>query len=312
MDTPVVFISYSHDNESHKNWVLKLATRLRENGVNTILDRWNISLGGDIAAFIERGLSKSDRILCICTDIYVKKANEGKGGAGYEKQIISAEYLKNQNTKTVIPLIRNEKSMVPTFLEGRLYIDFSDEKSFEKNYEALLREILQEPSLPIPSIGENPFKNIKEFARQIFIPSSEKYLSPAPTGNATFDYSNNNGRYAIGQKELLFELAFSKASDTSIYIYNDPQSIDNVALVKDVTEIYLINDARRYDASSRDRCAQTNQICVLKNKNGYYAAIKILDIKDDTRGAINDEITFDYVIQTNGSSDFTNLEMKNE
>ena len=30
---PKVFISYSHDSEEHKSWVLQLATRLRSNGV---------------------------------------------------------------------------------------------------------------------------------------------------------------------------------------------------------------------------------------------------------------------------------------
>lgn len=38
---PEVFISYSHDNDEHKEWVLQLATRLRSNGIDVILDRWN-------------------------------------------------------------------------------------------------------------------------------------------------------------------------------------------------------------------------------------------------------------------------------
>jgi len=50
---PTVFISYSHDSEEHKNWVLQLATRLRLNGVDIILDSWNLKLGSDIASFME-------------------------------------------------------------------------------------------------------------------------------------------------------------------------------------------------------------------------------------------------------------------
>ncbi len=49
-----------------------------------------------------------------------------------------------------------------------------------------------------------------------------------------------------------------------------------------------------------------NEIAVMQNTNGFYSAIKILDIKDDTRMDNNDEVTFEYVIQTNGSPDFTN------
>ena len=50
---PKCFISYSHDNEDHKEWVLNLASRLVENGVNVILDQWNLSLGGDLPSFME-------------------------------------------------------------------------------------------------------------------------------------------------------------------------------------------------------------------------------------------------------------------
>jgi hypothetical protein len=38
---PQVFISYSHDSDEHKNWIIQLATRLRSNGVDVILDVWN-------------------------------------------------------------------------------------------------------------------------------------------------------------------------------------------------------------------------------------------------------------------------------
>ena len=34
---------------------------------------------------------------------------------------------------------------------------------------------------------------------------------------------------------------------------------------------------------------------------------KILSIKDDTRGALNDEVSFEYIIQTNGTPDFTTI-----
>jgi len=304
---PTVFISYSHDSEEHKNWVLQLATRLRSNGVNVILDRWNLKLGSDLASFMERGLSKSQRIVSICSDIYVKKANEGKGGAGYEKQIMTAEFINDQNTNWVIPLIKNnpDTKKTPTFLGGRMYISFEEPHLYESKYEELLRDLLDEPVLPIPPIGKNPFQTIKEFAQQKFIPNNEKYSSPATSGKVTFDYSNNNGRYFIGQGELMFELDFSKSSDWNIQLLNDPSSIRTVAIAKGISEITQITDARIYDGSSRIRRPSINQVAVLQNTNGFYAGIKILNVKDDTRGADTDEITFDYFIQTNGSPDFS-------
>ncbi len=304
---PTIFISYSHDTEAHKDWVLQLATRLRSNGVNIMLDRWNLKLGSDLASFMERGLSKSNRVICICSDTYVKKANEGKGGAGYEKQIMTAELIKDQNTNWVIPLIKSNSTekKTPIFLSGRMYISFEEPYLYEAKYEELLRDILDEPILPIPPIGKNPFQTVKEFAQQKFIPSSEKYVSPGTSGTVMFDYSNNNGRYFIGQAELMFELLFVKSSTRNIQLYNDPSSIRTVAIAKDVTEIKHIEDARIYDGSSRVRRPSINQVAVLQNANGFYAAIKILSIKDDTVDAEYDEISFDYFIQTNGSPNFS-------
>ncbi|MBF0563806.1 MAG: toll/interleukin-1 receptor domain-containing protein [Nitrospirae bacterium] len=39
MSAPIVFLSYSHDTDAHKEWVLKLATDLRAQGVDARLDQ---------------------------------------------------------------------------------------------------------------------------------------------------------------------------------------------------------------------------------------------------------------------------------
>ena len=304
---PIVFVSYSHDSEEHLEWVLQLATRLRSDGVDTILDRWKLSPGQDLAVFMEEGLSSSHRVLCICSQAYVDKADAGRGGVGYEKQIITAELLADLNQDRVIPVIRNnpQTQKLPRFLGSRLYIDFEEDNLYESKYEELLRALLDEPLLPVPELGKSPFETTREYAEQRFIPGSETYVSPAPKGIVTFDYSNNDGKYSIGSDAYMFETKWSKASDRRIHVYNDPPSILTVALVKDKQEISSIDDARIYDGSSRDRSPNVGQIVLLQNTNGLFAALKILDIKDDTRGSQFDELTFEYVIQTNGTPDFT-------
>ena len=220
---------------------------------------------------------------------------------------MTAEFINDQNTNWVIPLIKNNPNprKTPTFLGGRMYISFEEAHLYESKYEELLRDLLGEPVLPIPPIGKNPFQTIKEFAQQTFIPNSEKYTSPASSGTVTFDYSNNNGRYFIGQGELMFEIDFSKSSDINIQLLNDPSSIKTVSIAKGLNNINDIRDARSYDSSSRIRRPRINEVAILQNINGFYSAIKILDIKDDTRNDRNDEITFEYFIQTNGSPDFS-------
>ncbi len=302
-----VFVSYSHDSEEHSDWVLQLATRLRANGVDAVLDKWNLRLGQDLAAFMENGLSGSHRVLCICSQVYVDKADAGIGGVGYEKQIITAELLADLNRDWVVPVIRNnpQTRKLPRFLGSRRYIDFEEDRLYESKYEELLRALLDEPILPVPELGKNPFETAKAYAQQRFIPGPEKYVSPALKGSVAFDYSNNDGKYSIGSGAYMFETKWTKASDRSIYILNDPPSILSVALVKDKQEISSINDARIYDGSSRSRCPSVGQIVLMKNVNGFFAALKVLDIKDDTRESQWDQLTFEYVIQTNGTPDFT-------
>jgi hypothetical protein len=93
MSHPEVFISYSHDSQDHKLWVLNLATRLRTNGVDAILDQWDLGPGGDLPHFMEQSISRSSRVLMVCTERYVEKANAGTGGVGYEKMIVTSDLV---------------------------------------------------------------------------------------------------------------------------------------------------------------------------------------------------------------------------
>lgn len=134
--------------------------------------------------------------------------------------------------------------------------------------------------------------------------SDAKYHSPALSGSVTFDYSNNNHSFSLGNGYFLFETRWSKASDTSIHAYNDPPSISGIAIAKGAEAIADIRDASAFDFSSRSRTPTTGQILIWRNANGLYAATKIIAIQDDTRGASSDKLTIEYVILGVGGHDF--------
>lgn len=159
MKAPSVFISYSHDSEDHKAWVLRLATDLRERGVDATLDQWELVLGQDLAAFMQKGILEADRVLLVCSGSYVSKAEAGSGGVGFERLIVTAEVVQNIDTKKFIPLLRSNAGevRVPRFLGPRLYIDFTDDVAYESKREDLLRELLGAPRLVKPPLGANPF-----------------------------------------------------------------------------------------------------------------------------------------------------------
>ncbi|WP_311327708.1 toll/interleukin-1 receptor domain-containing protein [Capnocytophaga sputigena] len=156
-NAPKVFISYSWDGKAHEKWVLNLATKLRENGIDAILDQWELELGKPIPNFMENSLAKSDRVICVITPNYYNKTINPNGGVGYEYSIISAEIMEEIDTQKFIPLLKeggNEN--IPKSLKGRTYIDMRKDNSFKDRLEDLLRDIYKEPKNKKPPIGKKP------------------------------------------------------------------------------------------------------------------------------------------------------------
>jgi hypothetical protein len=180
---PKVFISYSHDSPEHKQWVSELAARLRRNGVDAILDQWDLGLGDDITRFMERGIVDADRVLVICTDQYVKKANSDEGGVGYERMIVNAELVQNLGTDKFIPIIRQISGIekTPAFLGTRVYADFTKDSQFDVECEKLIRELHDMPLIEKPPLGEHPFPSVEPDARPTEIPEEVKSASAAYT-----------------------------------------------------------------------------------------------------------------------------------
>ena len=152
---PKVFISYSWDNQNHEEWVLKLAATLRENGVDVILDKWELNRPGQLLPnFMERSIAESQRVICVMTPNYKKKTDQLTGGVGFEYSIITAELFSNIDTTKFIPLIRagEDHDAIPVALRGRKYVDMRGSESTEE----LLRDIYKEPKYEKPPLGEKP------------------------------------------------------------------------------------------------------------------------------------------------------------
>lgn len=167
------------------------------------------------------------------------------------------------------------------------------------NKTAIVVTVLWIPSIVILYYGI--WKNTKT----LFTFSKNLYLSRRLSGEITFNYSNNDGKYILWSNEQLFELKFSKASDVSIHIYKDPPSIEWIWIANWIYDIWEVKDVTNIDMSSRTRALKEWEIVILKNIYWNYCAIKILDIKDNTRSDSKDEITFKYVINSDWYKDFS-------
>lgn len=293
MDNPIVFISYSHDNEEHKSWVLKLSSDLRKHGVDAILDQWDLPIGNDLRFFMENGLSSSKLVLCICSENYVQKVNTGKGGSGYEGMIMTQPLLQDANSDYIIPIVRNNYSedKVPKAFGSKLHIDFSDDDKYVVKYSELLARIYGEDTKRKPPLGDNPYNG--NLSKQIDIKTEIEtvlYHSPSMGGTVIFRFDNNNGHYYIGNGEYMFDTRWSRAGNNSIHVYG------LVGYKTGEKEFPKFEDLYSYDYSSNSRTIHIGEIVIFRNMNGHFAAVKLGEVKSASHGNPHDEMTFDYKI----------------
>jgi len=159
MTIPKCFISYSWDSNSHKKWVRYLAEKIRESGVEVILDQWHLQLGSDLTRFMEEAIRDSDCILLICTPNFAKKSNAGIGGVGYEKTIVTGEIFQGINQpEKFVPILRlgTADESLPSYLKSKVFANFTDDRLFNENFLELLRHIHKSPAYSPPPIGPKP------------------------------------------------------------------------------------------------------------------------------------------------------------
>lgn len=181
------------------------------------------------------------------------------------------------------------------------------EKGISKVYIGMLDpnpKIYLEGCMKLKAAGISVEYYAQPFREEIKIDNNEfieQYkANPELEGEATFDYTNNNGNYTVGHQEFIFDLKFGGASNTSIHVYHDNASIEYIADAYDCTNIEEIADATIYDSSSRTRTINKSGIVLFKNRNGFFCAVKILEIHKTSHGGDRNEVSISYRILTKG------------
>lgn len=149
-NVPKVFISYSWESKEHSDWVNSLADKLLADGIEAIIDSYDVSPGDRLTKFMESSIKDSDYVIIICTEEYKRKANNREKGVGYESHIISAELYNNHNDRKFIPIIRQGdfNTALPTYLDGKLAIDLRGNPFNETAYKDLIASIFKVKKKP--------------------------------------------------------------------------------------------------------------------------------------------------------------------
>jgi len=179
---PKVFISYSWSSSAHQELVKSWADRLLEDGIDVVLDIYDLKEGHNKYAFMESMvLDKTiSHVLVICDKEYSKKADAKTSGVGTESQIISKQVYDKVNQTKFIPIVceYDDKgdACTPLFISSAIYINFSSFERVNENWETLIRVLHGKPLHRKPAIGKSPSYITSEISENL-TPSATKFNS---------------------------------------------------------------------------------------------------------------------------------------
>ncbi len=159
---PKVFISYSWSSPGHQSLVRQWAEQLVADGIDVVLDIYDLKEGHDKFAFMERMVTDASvtHVLVICDKAYSEKADARKAGVGTESQIISKKVYEKVDQSKFIPIAcefaDSGGPFLPAFLKSRIWIDFSSPEAVNENWERLIRLIYGKPLHEKPKLGKSP------------------------------------------------------------------------------------------------------------------------------------------------------------
>jgi TIR domain len=162
MEEPKVFISYSWTDQSHQELVKHWADRLVADGVDVVLDIYDLKEGDDKYAFMESMVTdpKVTHVLVISDRAYAEKADARKAGVGTESQIISSEVYSKVKQSKFIPIVcefgDDGEPFLPTFMKSRMWINLSNPEAENENWEQLIRLLYGKPQHVKPKKGKVP------------------------------------------------------------------------------------------------------------------------------------------------------------
>ncbi len=173
---PRVFITFSHGYAAHDDLVLSLSERLRQGGIDTILDLYEKGTPAEgWPRWMLNQFDEADFVLLVCTETYYRRFRghevSGKGkGADWEGAIITQNIYDTRSVTTkFVPVLFDaaDQAFIPEPVRGRNFYVLTSEDAYLELYDVLL---LQAGIAPSP-IGE-PKRKPRENASPLVFPNA--------------------------------------------------------------------------------------------------------------------------------------------
>ena len=186
---PKVFISYSWTS---KERAIELADGLLGNGVDVVIDVYDLRGGMNKYAFMQRSVNDPsiEKVLLLCDKSYKEKADSFQGGVGDETMVISPEIYGKVEQEKFIPLVleRDEQGepFLPAMVKPLIYFDLSDLTRAEEEFARLVRNLWGVPDRRKPALGprpawlEMPAANVSSINSQMHVLAAITRSNPNP------------------------------------------------------------------------------------------------------------------------------------
>jgi hypothetical protein len=163
---PRLFISYSHDSREHQDRVRALADRLRQDGIDALIDQYDIAPPNGWPMWMDREIQKADFVALVCTDTYRKRVEQrelpgrGRGVLWEAKLIYNRLYAEDTDYQRFIPILMEggAESFIPLPLQGLSHYEVDTAKGYEDFYGHLTYQM--RPKMPV--LGERKSQPVIE------------------------------------------------------------------------------------------------------------------------------------------------------
>ncbi|MCB1177790.1 MAG: TIR domain-containing protein, partial [Leptospiraceae bacterium] len=153
---PRAFISYTWDNEEHKEKVRNFSDLLREYGVDCIIDQYEISPPEGWTHWAISQVEESDYVLVVYTEMFKSLSNKKNVSVANRDFIWQADLVNNilyqmgrNEGGKFIPVVFNEKDKEFISLQLTQFTSYNlNEEQNPKGFESLYKHILRESNKP--------------------------------------------------------------------------------------------------------------------------------------------------------------------
>lgn len=161
---PRVFISYTGIDAENKKWVKWLCYKLREAGVDAHVDMFHLKPGQDLPQWMTNEIIMADKVILIGDKYYAEKADNRKGGVGWETMLIQGDMLNNQLQDKYVVIVRTKDidAGLPIYIKSKYSFYWYNDETVKKEFDNLLLYLYDCDD--IPPVGDTP-EFIKEKLR---------------------------------------------------------------------------------------------------------------------------------------------------